>query len=60
VVGVKANAILIFIFEEEVVVELFGPIGFEEPRAVVALPGDVKGGAIPDDGVAGEVGHVPC
>ena len=45
-VGVDDDTIAVFIFEEEVVVELFGPSLFKEPVLVMALPGDMEGGAI--------------
>jgi hypothetical protein len=56
-IGVNPDAITVFIFKKKVVIKLFGPIGFQEPVVVVALPGDVKGGVVFKDGVTRETGH---
>jgi hypothetical protein len=53
VVGVERDLVFVFIFEQEVVVELFDPIVLEEPGFVVTLPSDMEGSAIPDDGITG-------
>ena len=57
VIGIKNDLISIFVFQQEIVIELLGPIGFKEPAVIVALPGDVKDGTIPDNLVAWQVGH---
>jgi len=57
VVGVEGDVVFALIFEQEVVIEFFGPIVLDEPMMVMALPGDVEDGAIPDDLVSRAVGH---
>ncbi len=56
-VGIDFNLISLFIFEEEIVVELFCPIGFQKPGVVVAFPGDMKGRTIINNCIAGLIGH---
>lgn len=56
-VGVKLHAVTVFIFQKEVVVELLGRVGFEEPGLVMALPSDVESAMIFEDGVSGKRRH---
>ncbi len=56
-VGVDRDLIAVLIFEEEVIVELLGPVGFEEPVLVMALPGDMEGRIVFEDKGAGERRH---
>ncbi len=45
-VGIDGYLIPVFVFEEQVVIEPLGPIGFQQPVSVMALPGDVECGSI--------------
>ena len=56
-IGINPNLIAGFVFQKEMVIEAFGPAGFKKPIAIMALPGDVEGTAVVEDGVAGEAGH---
>ena len=56
-VGVDDDTIAVFIFEEEVIIELFDPGFFKEPVLVMTLPGDMEGGAIFDDTATREGRH---
>ena len=56
-VGEEADFVLVLIFQQQVIIKLFGPAVFEEPGFVMALPSDVEDSAIPDDGVAREISH---
>jgi hypothetical protein len=47
----------LFILKEKLVIEPFGPIRFQEPTFVVALPGYMKKTAIVDDPFSRNPGH---
>ena len=57
IVGVDLNAVLVFVFEKQIVIELLRPLPSQEPLLVVALPGNVKGVVIEDKVGTGEIGH---
>ena len=56
-VRVKANAITVFVFEQEVIIYLFGVIAFKEPIEIVALPCDVECRAVKDDIFSRKISH---
>jgi len=56
-VGIKFHPVAVFVFQQQVVIELLGRVGLHEPGFVVALPGDVEGGVVRKDEIAGEGGH---
>ncbi len=58
-IGVDNDAVLVLIFEEEVIIKLFGAIFFEEPRVIVALPRDMKNSSVEEGVLSCEVGHAP-
>lgn len=41
-VRINLDAVFFFIFQEQVIIELLGPVPLEEPIFVVALPSHVK------------------
>lgn len=53
IIRVERDTVFVFIFEEQVVINLFCPIPLKEPVLVVALPSDVEVGVVVDDVVAG-------
>ena len=57
VIGVDVDGVERFEAQQEEVVEFFGPIFFEEPVFVVALPGEVELAVIGDDEVSGYSCH---
>jgi hypothetical protein len=59
-VGVDGDEVAVFIFKQEIVIDLFCQTGLKEPLFIVALPGDVEGGVIQEDGVTGNRGHAGC
>ena len=56
-VRVDLNAIAVFVFQEQIVIEAFGGIGLHQPGLVVALPGDMEGRVVAEHSVSGKVGH---
>ena len=52
-VGIDFDFVTVFIFDQKIIIDFLGPIGFEEPVFVVALPGNVEGGGVVDDEIAG-------
>ena len=48
-VGIDFDSIALFVFAQEVVIELFGPVLPEQPVFIVALPGDVEEGVVAYD-----------
>jgi len=44
-VGVEFHTIAVFIFEEEVIIELFYGVIFKKPLLIMTLPGDVEDSA---------------
>jgi hypothetical protein len=56
-IRINLHPVAVFVFQKQVVIKLFGPIGFKKPIAVVALPRDMKGGTILDDGITRQTRH---
>lgn len=56
-IGIDINLISGLIFEEKVIIEALRPFGLEQPVFVMALPGDVEGGVVAEDGIPGAIGH---
>ena len=54
-VRVDFDFVTVFIFDQKIIIDFLGPIGFEEPVFVVALPSNVEGRMVFNDCIAGLV-----
>lgn len=56
-IRIEAHSVAIFKLHQQIVVELLHGVGAHQPRLVVALPSDMKGTVVFENGVAGEGRH---